>query len=402
MRLSRGLVVGEIALALLLTVGAGLMVRTLWTVWQVDPGFDPKGVLTFSLAGTASGADSPDSIRARYRQLEDHLRQVPGVQRVSVLGGSIPMTGDSDLPFWITGRPHATEQTRLPWALFYLVSPDYEKAFGLHLLRGRFVTAGDTSKSPYVVVIDEELAKANFPGEDPIGKSLHLDIINADYEIVGIVGHVRHWGLDHDATAKIRSQVYLPFGQLPDSIIPLAANGSSWVLRTTLAPGVMGEQVKRAVYEFNPTITMYGSETMDEIINDSLSQKRLTRLLLASFAGLALVLAAIGIYGVMSQLVQQSTHEIGIRMALGAAPASVLGMVMRNAMGMALGGIAVGAVAAMFATRLMSGMLYGVGATDPLTFAAVAVILAGVACLASYLPARRATRVDPMVVLRYE
>ena len=151
-----------------------------------------------------------------------------------------------------------------------------------------------------------------------------------------------------------------------------------------------------------PTMTLYGTQTMEEIIEDSLSQKRLTRLLLASFAGLALVLAAIGIYGVMSQLVQQSTHEIGIRMALGAAPGAVLGMVLRNAMGMALGGIAVGAVAAMFATRLMASMLYGVGATDPLTFAAVAVILAGVACLASYLPARRATRVDPMVVLRYE
>jgi predicted permease len=401
-RLSRGLVVGEIALALLLTVGAGLMVRTLWSVWHVDPGFDPKGVLTFALIGTASNQDSPDTIRTRYRQLEDHLRQVPGVESVSVLGGSIPMTGDSDLPFWIAGRPHATEQTQLPWALFYLVSPDYQKAFGLHLLRGRFVTPSDTSRSPYVVVIDDELAKTNFPGEDPIGKALHLDIINADYEIVGVVGHVRHWGLDRDATERIRSQVYIPFGQLPDAIIPVAANGSNWVLRTALAPGVMAEQVKRAVYEFNSTTTMYDTQTMEEIISDSLAQKRLTRLLLASFAGLALVLAAIGIYGVMSQLVLQSTHEIGIRMALGAAPASVLGMVLRNAMTMALCGIVVGALAALFVTRLMASMLYGVGATDPITFGAVAAILAGVAFLASYLPARRATRVDPMVVLRYE
>jgi predicted permease len=401
-RLSRGLVVGEIALALLLTVGAGLMVRTLWSVWHVDPGFNPKGVLTFALIGTASNQDAPDTIRTRYRQLEDHLRQVPGVESVSVLGGSIPMTGDSDLPFWIAGRPHATEQTQLPWALFYLVSPDYQKAFGLHLLRGRFVATSDTSRSPYVVVIDDELAKTNFSGEDPIGKALHLDIINADYEIVGIVGHVRHWGLDRDATERIRSQVYIPFGQLPDAIIPVAANGSNWVLRTALAPGVMTEQVKRAVYEFNPTTTMYDTQTMEEIISDSLAQKRLTRLLLASFAGLALVLAAIGIYGVMSQLVLQSTHEIGIRMALGAAPASVLGMVLRNAMTMALGGIVVGAVAALFVTRLMASMLYGVGATDPITFGAVAAILASVAFLASYLPARRATRVDPMVVLRYE
>ena len=147
------------------------------------------------------------------------------------------------------------------------------------------------------------------------------------------MGHVRHWGLDRDATERIRSQMYIPFDQLPDAIMPAATNGSGWIVRTAVASGVMAEQIKRAVYEFNPTMTLYGTQTMEEIIEDSLSQKRLTRLLLASFAGLALVLAAIGIYGVMSQLVQQSTHEIGIRMALGAAPGAVLGMVLRNAMG---------------------------------------------------------------------
>jgi len=164
----------------------------------------------------------------------------------------------------------------------------------------------------------------------------------------------------------------------------------------------MTEQIKRAVYAGNPDMTLYGAETMEEIINDSLSQKRLTRMLLASFAVLALILAAVGIYGVMSQLVQQTTHEIGVRMALGAAPWAVLAMILRNAMTMALGGIAVGAVAALLVTRLLSSMLYGVGAMDPLTFVSVAAILAGVALLSSYLPARRATKVDPMVVLRYE
>jgi predicted permease len=401
-RLQRSLVVAEIALALLLTVAAGLMMRTLWSLWQVDPGFTAKGVLTFALAGTPTSDAAAQALREGYRHLEDRIRHVPGVESVSIVGGSIPMNGDSELPFWISGRPHATEQTQMPWALFYLVRAEYQKTFGLHLLRGRFLNTTDTERAPYVAVIDEELAKANFRNEDPLGKRLHLDIVNADYEVVGVVGHVRHWGLDRDATERIRSQMYIPFDQLPDAIMPAATNGSGWIVRTAVASGVMAEQIKRAVYEFNPTMTLYGTQTMEEIIEDSLSQKRLTRLLLASFAGLALVLAAIGIYGVMSQLVQQSTHEIGIRMALGAAPGSVLGMVLRNAMGMALGGIAVGAVAAMFATRLMASMLYGVGATDPLTFAAVAAILAGVACLASYLPARRATRVDPMVVLRYE
>jgi putative ABC transport system permease protein len=189
---------------------------------------------------------------------------------------------------------------------------------------------------------------------------------------------------------------------LPDAIMPAAANGSSWVVRSDVASGVMTEQIKRAVFEFNPEMTLYGSQTMEEIINDSLAQKRLTRLLLASFAGLALVLAAVGIYGVMSQLVQQTTHEIGVRMALGASPAAVLRMVLGGTLLMALAGVALGAVAALGATRLMSGLLFGVGATDPATYVGVGALLTAVALLAGYVPARRATRVDPMVVLRYE
>jgi putative ABC transport system permease protein len=184
--------------------------------------------------------------------------------------------------------------------------------------------------------------------------------------------------------------------------MPAAANGSGWVLRSSVAPGVLGEQIKRAVFQFNPNMTMYGRQTMEEIINDSLAQKRLVRLLLGSFAALALVLAAIGIYGVMSQLVLQSSHDIGVRIALGAAPRAVQRMVLRDAMVMAVAGIGAGAVAALAATRLMRSVLYGVGASDPLTFVSVAVALGGVALLASYLPARRATKVDPIVVLRYE
>jgi predicted permease len=401
-RMQQVLVVAEMALALLLTVSAGLMVRTMWSLWQVDPGFDAKGILTFALAGTPSKDSSPQALREGYFQLQDRIRQVPGIEAASIVGGSIPMTGDSELPFWVAGRPHSTEQTKLPWALFYMVSGDYLKTFKLRMVKGRFVADADTEKSPYVVVIDEELARASFPNEDPIGQRIHMDLINADYEVVGVVGHVRHWGLERDNLEKIRSQVYIPLRQIPDEVMPAAANGSGWAVRTTVGAAAMTEQIKRAVYAGNPDMTLYGSETMEEIINDSLSQKRLTRMLLASFAVLALILAAVGIYGVMSQLVQQTTHEIGVRMALGAAPRAVLAMVLRNAMTMALVGIAVGAVAALLATRLLSSMLYGVGATDPLTFASVAGILAAVALLSSYLPARRATKVDPMVVLRYE
>jgi predicted permease len=400
--LQRALVVGEIALALLLTAAAGLMVRTMWSLWQVDPGFDPRNVLTFSLAGAPTSDVKAQALRDAYTELEARMRRLPGIQAVSTVAGSIPMTGDSELPFWIVGEPHPEEQSQLPWALFYVVSPEYQKALGLRLIRGRFIDARDTEHAPYSIVIDEELARLAFPSKDPLAERLHLPIVNADYQIVGIVGHVRHWGLERDTTAKIRSQMYIPFRQLPDAIMPAAANGSGWVLRTTVAPGVMAEQVKRAVFQFNPNMTMYGRQTMEEIINDSLAQKRLVRLLLASFAGLALLLAAIGIYGVMSQLVLQSAHDIGVRIALGAAPQAVRAMVLRNAMVMAVAGIGVGAVAALAATRLMSSMLYGVGASDPLTFVSVAAVLGGVAMLASYLPARRATKVDPIVVLRYE
>jgi predicted permease len=398
----RLLVIGEIALALLLTTAAGLMVRTMWRLWQVDPGFDAQRVLTFALAGSPTSTQTGQALRDGYVELERRIRLVSGVEAASIVGGSIPMTGDSELPFWVVGQPHATEQSQLPWALFYLVSGDYRPAFGLRVVRGRFIGEHDTEKSPYIVVIDEELARAVFPGKNPIGQRIHLELIDTEYEVVGIVGHVRHWGLERDATEKIRSQMYIPFRQLPDAIMPAAANSSAWVVRTPVAAGVMAEQIKRVVYAFSPTMTMYDTETMEDIISDSLSQKRLTRLLLGSFALLALLLAAIGIYGVMSQLVLQSTHDIGVRIALGAAPQRVLAMVIGNAMTMAGAGIAVGAVVALLATRLMSSMLYGVAATDPVTFVSVSAILAAVALLASYVPARRATKVDPMVVLRYE
>ena len=401
-RVQRTLVVAEIALALLLTAAAGLMVRTMWHLWQIDPGFDPKGVLTFSLAGMPSRDPAPGALRAGYDALERRIRQVPGVEAASVLSGSLPMSGDSEVPFWVVGEPHADEQSKLPWALFYTVSAEYRQAFGITLLRGRFITPDDTEKAPFVVVVDEELARSQFPSKDPIGQRLHLAIIDVEYEIVGIVRHVRHWGLDSDDTARIRSQMYLPFRQLPDAIMPIVANGSDWVVRSRLAPGVLADQIKRAVFEHSSTMTMYGVQTMEEIIEGSLSQKRLARLLLGSFAVLALLLAAVGIYGVMSQLVLQTTHDIGVRMAVGASPRAVLGMVLASAMGMALAGIVAGAALTMGATRLMQGLLYGVSATDPITFASVAAVLGGVALAASVIPAWRATKVDPMVVLRYE
>jgi predicted permease len=401
-RAQRVLVVGEIAIALMLTVAAGLMVRTMWHLWQVDPGFNPRDLITFDMAGMPASDPAPAAVRAGYDTIERQIRSVPGVQAVSIVEGSVPMSGDSEMPFWVVGQPHATEQSQLPWALFYAVSAQYRQALGLELVRGRFITPEDTERSPFIVVIDEELARTVFGTKNPIGEQLHFDIINVEYEIVGIVRHVRHWGLDSDATARIRSQMYFPFRQIPDPVMPVIANGSSWVVRSSLPAGPLAEQIKRAIYGVNPAVTMYGARTMEEIIAESLSQKRFARLLLASFAILALVLAAIGIYGVMSQLVLQTRHDIGVRMAVGATPRAVLGMVLSSAMGMAAIGIACGAVLTLLSTRLLEGLLFGVTTSDPVTFASVAMILGAVALLASLIPAWRATRVDPIAVLRCE
>lgn len=401
-RVQRTLVIAEIAVALLLTASAGLMVRTMWRIWSVDPGFDPKGVLTFSLAGMPSDTAEPTALRAGYDTLERRIRALPGVASASIVGGSVPMAGDSELMYYVSGEPHAEEISKLPMSLFYMVSPEYRQAFGLKLLRGRFIAAADTERSAKVVVIDEEFARRSFGARDPMGRRLTLAIINEEYEVVGVVAHVRHWGLDSDEAGPVRAQMYLPFRQLPDAIMPVTANGSNWIVKSSLASGVLAAQIKRAVFETRPNMTMYDTVTMEEIIDASLSQKRLARLLLGSFAGLALLLAAIGIYGVMSQLVLQTTHDIGVRMAVGASRAAVLRQVLSGAMGMAVFGIVVGGVLTMAATRLMQGMLYGVSATDPLTFGAVAALLGSVALAASLVPAWRATKVDPMVVLRYE
>jgi predicted permease len=282
------------------------------------------------------------------------------------------------------------------------VDPEYLTVMRIPLLRGRFVSSQDTEKTPCAVAIDEDFVARAFPGQEPLGQHINLELLNSKCEVVGIVGHVKHWGLDADATAKVRSQMYLAFHQLPDSVMDLASTGSEYVVRTTADPSALVPALKRAVAEVSGNMVMFGGQTMQDVINDSLSARRFTRLLLGTFAVLALVLAGVGIYGVVSYTVTQRTHDIGVRMALGADRRTVLGAVLKNAMGMAGVGIGVGAVVAFAATRVMKGLLFGVSATDPVTFGAVALVLAVVTLIASYVPALRATKVDPIVALRCE
>ena len=392
----------EIALGLVLTASAGLMIRTMSQLWGVNPGFDPQHVLTFGVAGSPAVHGTPAAIRAGLGATTDRLRSVPGVDAVSALLGGLPMSGDSELPYWVEGRPKPAEQSQMDLALFYAVDPEYLRVMRIPLLRGRFISTQDTEKGPCAVAIDEDVAAKAFGNADPIGQHINLELLTMKCEIVGVVGHVKHWGLDADATAKVHSQMYLAYRALPDSVMDLASNGVDYVVRANGDPYGLVPSLKAAVNEVSGSMVLDGEQSMVDVISESLSARRFTRLLLGTFALLALVLAGVGIYGVVSYTVTQATHDIGVRMALGADTRTVLGAVLRGAMSMAVLGIALGAAAAFAATRVMKELLFGVSATDPLTFGAVALLLGAVTLLASYIPARRATKVDPIVALRCE
>jgi len=392
----------EVALSLVLLVGAGLMVRSLAALWRVNPGFNPRHAITFSLSLPGGAATSSAETRARLRHFDERMHGVSGVQAVSVTLGSRPMIHNSSLPFWIEGQAKPANFQEMPQAMFYLVEAGFQQAMGVTLERGRFITSQDDEHAPVVVDIDDVFARAYFPQENPIGKHIHLAGFNVQAEIVGVVGHVKQWGLDADAKSAIEAQFDYPFMQLPEKLMPLAADAVAVVLRTEGDPTAVMGSVRRAVGEIDPREVIYNVQTMDEVVSNSFAARRLSMILLGVFAALALVLACVGIYGVISFLVGQRTHEIGVRMALGAQRNDVLRLVIGHGAGMALIGVAVGVGAALGLTRLMANQLFGVSAHDPLTFAGVAMLLILVAVAACYIPARRALRVDPIIALRHE
>jgi len=400
--LQRIFVAVEVAMTLVLLVGAGLMLRSLAALWRVDPGFTPSHAITFNLSTPSSSATTSDETRARLRQFDDKMRSIPGVQAVSVTLGSRPMIHDSALPFWVEGQPKPANVNDMHQAMFYLVEAGFQQAMGITLERGRFITPQDNENAPIVIDIDDVFARTYFAHEDPIGKHINLFGFNVQAEIVGVVGHVKQWGPGGDAKAAIEAQFDYPFMQLPEKLMPLAAGTVGVVLRTQGDPTSIMGAVRRAVAEVDPREIIYAVQTMNDVVASSFAARRLSMILLAAFAALALVLSCIGIYGVISYLVGGRTHEIGVRMALGAQRRDVLSLVLGEGARMALIGVLVGIAAALGLTRLMSNQLFGVTAHDPMTFAAVAILLMLVAVLACYLPARRAVRVDPIVALRYE
>jgi predicted permease len=392
----------EMAMALVLLVGAGLMIRSLAKLWQTDPGLDPSNVVSFNLASSQPLGATPSAIRAAYRQLHDAISAVPGVQAVSMSAGALPLSDDSELAFWMEGEPQPASLSEMKATLFYATQADYLRVMKTPLKRGRFLTESDNENAPFAVVIDDQFAKLYFGDKDPIGRHVNFEPIHQRGEVVGVVGHVKQWGLDSDAAQPIQAQCYFPLSQIPDSALSLINHGTGAVVRTGEAPLSAMDSIGHAVESVNNQIVVYGTETMTDVISDSLAAKRFAMVLLGVFAALAMLLSSIGIYGVISYVVGQRTHEFGIRIALGAARGNVLRMVLQQAGRMVLLGVVIGLVAAFALTRLMASMLFGVSSHDPLTFLGVAVLLGAVALAACYIPPPPATRVDPIIALRYE
>ncbi len=413
-RMQSVLVIGEMAMALVLLVGAGLMCRTLVQLWKVDPGFDPHNLSLFVVTPPPSLKNqSPDAIHAALRQISATLHSVPGVEAVSLHDGGVPMEYDNERAFLLEGQEPPTQRTdHIQQSLEYRVEPEYLKTMRIPLLRGRFLSDEDNETAPRVVVIDASFAHQYFSGQDPIGK--HIRIFEFDsnsnqrvlvpLSVVGVVGHVNQWGLAEDAGRPLQAQMYRPIMQGGVSGAKSVAEGFHVFVRskTPLAPEAFFESMRQKLLASNRDMIVYDHESAEAVVADSIASQRFSVILLGAFAGLALLLAGIGIYGVLSYLVGQRTREIGVRMALGAQRLDVLRMVLQDGARMTLAGAAIGIVAALGLTRLMASMLFGVKPTDPITFGLVAVVLCGIALLAAYVPARRAANVDPMVALRYE
>jgi putative ABC transport system permease protein len=393
------LVVSEVALSLVLLVGSGLLVRSFLLLRETDAGFRQENLLTMQVSHRVGKDEGRKAINF-FNAVEEKVRALPGVEAVAVSNGA-PLLGSSETMFRIKGRPPA-EPGKQPMTVAFWTTPGHLDALGIRLLRGRFIEEHDTLGSQPVTVIDEELARLYFNGEDPVGQYFAGDPEHdmPDYLIVGVVGHVKNYGLD--SPGPVQAQIYRARAQVPEKFQPLLADRVTLLVRTSGEPEAMTAAVRRAVQEVDPNQPVYGVQTMEQVVSDSIGTQRLSMMLLILFAAVAVILAAVGIYGVMSYAVAQRTHEIGVRMALGAQGGDVLRMVVRQGMALVLAGVGVGLLGAVVLTCLMSGLLYGVSATDPLTFAGVPLLLFVVALLACLVPARRATKVDPMEALRYE
>ncbi|HVG29693.1 MAG TPA: ABC transporter permease [Pyrinomonadaceae bacterium] len=387
------LVVSEVAISLVLLVGAGLLFRSFMRLQAVELGFRPQRILTFRLTPSGANFREDPQYVAFFREVAERVRSLPGVEAVGLIN-TLPLVKGPTTAFQVEGRPPLTPD-KWPGVNYRSVSPDYFRAVNVPLLSGRMLDERDKAGSPLAVVVNQSLARRDFPGEDPVGKRINTgSTYNGQpvwSQIVGVVGDVRSLELKDEPTPEIyNSYMQDPFA------------GMSYVVRAQVEPESLVTAVREAVRQVDKAQPVAEVRELERIVSEAAAQPRFNSLLLAVFAGVALLLAAAGIYGVMSYAVTQRTHEIGVRLALGAQRADVFKLIMGEGARLILAGVGIGLAAALALTRVLAGLLFGVTANDPATFAGVALFLIGVAALACYVPARRATRVDPMIALRYE
>ncbi|MFP5265328.1 MAG: ABC transporter permease [Blastocatellia bacterium] len=394
-RFLRGvLVVVEVALALALTVGAGLLLRTFANLRGVEPGFEAHNVLTFEISPRGKNYDTVAKMNDLYNRFLERLSALPGVE-AAALTSKLPLDAQFNLPYRLPG------QTQFAGAVQYrLISPDYFRVMKMALQQGRAFNESDRAGSEPVVIVNEEFVRSNLAGAEPLGQQVFVCCERGDLgprRVVGIVGETKQKSLSEPAPAA----VFIPLTQA-DKEVRQIMQQPSFVLRTAGDPLLLSAAIRDGMHELDPTVPVRNLRTMEQLVGRSVAPQRFNLFLMGLFAGLGLLLAAVGIYGVMAYSVTQRTDEIGLRMALGAQPRDVLKLVMRQGVSLALAGVALGLAASFALTRLMKSLLFGVGATDSLTFVVVSLLLIAVALLACWIPARRATKVDPIVALRYE
>lgn len=401
-RTQRSFVIVQTALTMVLLVCAGLLLRTIMHLSNANPGFEIRDLLSFKVGLSPELSRTPQAMRRAYQEMTTHLQAVPGV-RSADLTTLLPLSGlDNGVPFWV-GPTEPSSIAEAPRALLYCVGPDYFRTMGISLLRGRSFTPSDNLQSGQVGIIDSTMAEQYFPGQDPLGKSFTFARVGS-FRIVGVVGHVKHWSLGNQWPYE-RVQVYTPFYQLPDQWLSVMHPATTVVLRTQLTQASLMPAIKAAVYGSGDEQPIYDVQTMQQRAATSMGTQSFPMVLLGIFAALALLLASVGIYGLLANLVQQRTREVGIRMALGAQQADVFRMMIGQGLKMTLTGIAIGVAASLALTRAFSSfshLLYGVRANDPLTVLLASLLLTVTAAMACYIPARRATMVVPTAALRQE